>query len=1073
MTDRLSRKIELASRIRSFGFRQGDPAGEGAVTRKRTGGLAVDNLMAELGFDDDDDDEGSGLSDIIDSPDITGRRLNLAGESTAGGGAGGGTSDTTIDATSETKGAPRADDTCTGGSRATGGGDGKRALAAAANTSARKWRSRQSPDQQTRRLGGSGGIEGIEGGTSSANVRFTSNTAPSGGGAASPASTSAGTPSPSRQVKRKASRIRSQNMAAGRQSNTYQPSIPGSFFNPRLRSGTVSFTEPGRSAYVAPLPAGAGDDGDEDSEDEEDSEDSGGEGESGLEEKGGGGGGGDDDSDGRRTRFSTALRHDSEGPRRAKTRAQTMAFQSVSDDSVDLLGKLFTDSVAREERVLRSLEQLNAMQRAVIRSVLSEEQVMQLLASFNQFDEDGNGCLDSNEFRVLFTSLVSTKGITSFFDDMDLDHDNKVDFGEFVLAIAKFLGRHHKEHHDEDGDGEASSQAVLADMIADVGARNLLETTAVPVIFSWWRFLTCLVSFTLLWPVVFAVLVCVQCGACSRRGGNKENGAAYCWCCYFCCRLPGHAREFVTSLPTLPPAFSVHTTLVYQTILHTIYVVVGTLYLTSPHRFVAIVDIQVASMFLLFLTSIVALSLLHGYGNIPIMRYDGLARQTSSRGLVFSSDAAALPKKHIERMMRFRRIGDVVSAAVGQNNDSTPLKATATTATKAMKATTAATMAVATANGTGCSETETPMIRKRLLVKSAEDRHLNNEEDEEKGGGGGGGGSSGRVRRAGEKKFARVVDASQKPSARGSLFRFASSFKRKTQRNKRRQTMLEFDAAQEFKDRSNLSYFAVEVADDGISTARDVLNKVIEAGSRGRRVPMLAKKRWGFTFAVTVAAIRCFVPVVLDIVLRRPVQDPSRYTLLFAGKIESIWNPASSPSSRVSERSSSERSTSATGLFSYETSYSGSVLSIREACIVCVSLVTSTAILAQIVFVAVMLYLEYEYCVRRVEAFSALTHPRSALAKAVPYLNMHVRSLLLHGETEVTLLPLRETGTNIALRAGVYSSYYYVYLAPLPPNSGVLSAALLRPSSPTPPSSDLGKRGVMAQYPNVPGKCVS
>ena len=31
------------------------------------------------------------------------------------------------------------------------------------------------------------------------------------------------------------------------------------------------------------------------------------------------------------------------------------------------------------------------MQRAVIVSVLSEEQVMQLLASFNQFDEDGNG----------------------------------------------------------------------------------------------------------------------------------------------------------------------------------------------------------------------------------------------------------------------------------------------------------------------------------------------------------------------------------------------------------------------------------------------------------------------------------------------------------------------------------------------------------------------------------------------------------------------------------------------------------------------------------------------------------
>ena len=52
-------------------------------------------------------------------------------------------------------------------------------------------------------------------------------------------------------------------------------------------------------------------------------------------------------------------------------------------------------------QVLHSLASLNAMQRAVIVSVLSEEQVMQLLASFNQFDEDGNGyvkrCVETND----------------------------------------------------------------------------------------------------------------------------------------------------------------------------------------------------------------------------------------------------------------------------------------------------------------------------------------------------------------------------------------------------------------------------------------------------------------------------------------------------------------------------------------------------------------------------------------------------------------------------------------------------------------------------------------------------
>ena len=47
-----------------------------------------------------------------------------------------------------------------------------------------------------------------------------------------------------------------------------------------------------------------------------------------------------------------------------------------------------------------------------------------------------------------------------------------VDFGEFVLAIAKFLRKHHQEHaHEDEPDGGASS--VLADMIADIGSRNL------------------------------------------------------------------------------------------------------------------------------------------------------------------------------------------------------------------------------------------------------------------------------------------------------------------------------------------------------------------------------------------------------------------------------------------------------------------------------------------------------------------------------------------------------------------------------------------------------------------------
>ena len=61
-----------------------------------------------------------------------------------------------------------------------------------------------------------------------------------------------------------------------------------------------------------------------------------------------------------------------------------------------------------------------------------------------------------------------------------------------------------------------------------------------------------------------------------------------------------------------------------------------------------------------------------------------------------------------------------------------------------------------------------------------------------------------------------------------------------------------------------------------------------------------------------------------------------------------------------------------------------------EAVAISLSLILSVAILSHLTYISIMLYLEYEYCVRRLEAFTALSHPRRALASGVPFLNLQI-----------------------------------------------------------------------------------
>ena len=66
------------------------------------------------------------------------------------------------------------------------------------------------------------------------------------------------------------------------------------------------------------------------------------------------------------------------------------------------------------------------------------------------------------------------------------------------------------------------------------------------------------------------------------------------------------------------------------------------------------------------------------------------------------------------------------------------------------------------------------------------------------------------------------------------------------------------------------------------------------------------------------------------------------------------------------------------------------VLPWDEAVAISLSLILSVTILSHLTYISIMLYLEYEYCVRRLEAFTALSHPRRALASGVPFLNLQI-----------------------------------------------------------------------------------
>ena len=189
---------------------------------------------------------------------------------------------------------------------------------------------------------------------------------------------------------------------------------------------------------------------------------------------------------------------------------------------------------------------------------------------------------------------------------------------------------------------------------------------------------------------------------------------------------------------------------------------------------------------------------------------------------------------------------------------------------------------------------------------------------------------------------------------------------------------------------------------------------------------MVAKPYLPKCLAIFVAVLRNFVPVALDIVLRNTkIQDPSRFELLLTGQIGPPprgWWPGIAkerspdmPTVRLFLSAVPKRCAcfgfALVGVLIRSFVFFplssivyicldlpphslplllSQVLPWDEAVAISLSLILSVTILSHLTYISIMLYLEYEYCVRRLEAFTALSHPRRALASGVPFLNLQI-----------------------------------------------------------------------------------
>ena len=202
------------------------------------------------------------------------------------------------------------------------------------------------------------------------------------------------------------------------------------------------------------------------------------------------------------------------------------------------------------------------------------------------------------------------------------------------------------------------------------------DTAATPILISWKSVFACLLWFTALWPVTAIGMVAIMCGVGggdndqhNHRGENKKrrccrrccSGCA--WCGALCPRLARWCVQTVASLPTIPPAMSLRSTLIHMVMTRLVLVSIAAL---DSSWFSISADqegstksgskewkVEVVSVYMLWFMSLAAIAMFHGFHRIPIMRHNGLARQTSESGQKNMLKAAELPQRRIRKHLNF------------------------------------------------------------------------------------------------------------------------------------------------------------------------------------------------------------------------------------------------------------------------------------------------------------------------------------------------------------------------------------------------------------------------------------
>eukprot|EP00924_Labyrinthula_sp_SR-Ha-C_P012823 maker-scaffold_12-snap-gene-0.55-mRNA-1 protein AED:0.19 eAED:0.19 QI:0/0/0/1/1/1/2/0/151 len=72
--------------------------------------------------------------------------------------------------------------------------------------------------------------------------------------------------------------------------------------------------------------------------------------------------------------------------------------------------------------------------------ILSKEEIEKCRDTFIQFDEDESGTIDMWELEKVFKSMgqdLSEEELMTFISQVDNDNSNSIDFGEFLIMMAK------------------------------------------------------------------------------------------------------------------------------------------------------------------------------------------------------------------------------------------------------------------------------------------------------------------------------------------------------------------------------------------------------------------------------------------------------------------------------------------------------------------------------------------------------------------------------------------------------------------------------------------------------------